>query len=178
MSSIAYSPVTIQTSSQSVPALPSWFGEVTIIAHYLTHLGTLEALCERVRFARRRFGQYEVLDFFAVLIGYALSGEPTLERFYQRLLPFATPFMALFGRDRLPARSTLSRFLAAIDQATVDALRALFLKDLLARPLVKEEKPGGLWDRQGELWLVFDVDGTRRSSDSRWWIIRTSLPLA
>ncbi len=27
MSSIAYSPVTIQTSSQSVPALPSWFGE-------------------------------------------------------------------------------------------------------------------------------------------------------
>jgi hypothetical protein len=56
MSSIAYSPVRIQTSSQSVPALPSWFGEVTIIAHYLTYLGILEALCERVRFTRRRFG--------------------------------------------------------------------------------------------------------------------------
>ncbi len=167
MSSIAYSPVTIQTSSQSVPALPSWFGEVTIIAHYLTHLGTLEALCEGVRFARRRFGQYEVIDFFAVLIGYALSGEPTLERFYQRLLPFATPFMALFGRQQLPHRSTLSRFLAAIDQATVDALRALFLKDLPARPLVKEEKPGGLWDRQGEHWLVFDVDGTRQAARQR-----------
>jgi hypothetical protein len=167
MNSIAYSPVTIQTSSQSVPALPSWFGEVTIVAHYLTHLGILEALCERVRFARRRFGRYDVIDFFAVLVGYALSGEPTLDLFYQHLLPFATPFMALFGRERLPHRSTLSRFLAALDQATVKALRAVFLEDLLARPLVKEEQAGGLWDRHGEHWLVFDVDGTRQAARQR-----------
>ena len=36
--------------------------------------------------------------------------ERTLEEFYQRLQPFAIPFMALFDRDQLPARSTLSRF--------------------------------------------------------------------
>jgi hypothetical protein len=82
-----------------------------------------------------------------VLLGYAASGERTLEAFYQRLQPWAAAFMALFGRDRLPARATLSRFLASLDQAAVEALRTLFLQDLLARPLVKEEQPGGLWDR-------------------------------
>ena len=41
--------------------------------------------------------------------------------YYERLLPFAGAFMALFGRNRLPARSTLSRYLSALDQATVEA---------------------------------------------------------
>jgi hypothetical protein len=37
----------------------------------VTHLkkqGVLTKLCERVRFARRRFGRYEVIDFLAVQI--------------------------------------------------------------------------------------------------------------
>ncbi len=58
--------------------------------------------------AQHRFGRYEVIDFVAVLFGYAISGERTLEAFYERLSPWAA-FMALFGRDRLPARSTPSR---------------------------------------------------------------------
>jgi hypothetical protein len=40
-----------------------------------------------------------------VLFGYAISGERTLEDFYERLQPWAGAFMALFGRDRLPARA-------------------------------------------------------------------------
>ena len=84
-----------------------------------------------------------------VLLGYAVSSERTLEAFYERVQPFAAPFMALFGRERLPHRSTLSRFLAALNQAPVEVLRTMFLKDLLARPLEREEKAGGLWDRQG-----------------------------
>ena len=75
--------------------------------------------------------------------------------------------MALFGRDRLPARATLSRFLAALDQSAVESLRTLFLKDLLARPLQKEEQPGGMFDRQGNHYLVFDVDGTREAARQR-----------
>jgi hypothetical protein len=42
-----------------------------------------------------------------------------------------------------------------------------FLTDALARPLVKEEQPGGLWDRQGNHFLVFDVDGTREAARQR-----------
>jgi hypothetical protein len=44
-----------------------------------------------VRFARKRFGRYEVIDFFAVLFGYANSGERTLEAFYETVQPFAMP---------------------------------------------------------------------------------------
>ena len=58
MSSIADSAIHIQTSSQSIPSTPSWFGEVTIMAHYLRRIGVLAAISERVRFARRRFGRY------------------------------------------------------------------------------------------------------------------------
>ncbi len=102
-----------------------------LIARYLRKQGILSKIGERVRFARRRFGHYEVIDFVAVLFGYAISGKHTLEAFYEHLHPFALTFMALFGRDRLPARSTLSRFLAALTPEPVEALRTLFLEDLL-----------------------------------------------
>jgi len=167
MTTIAYSPVNIQTSTQSVPSIPDWFGEVTLIVSHLHHQGVFADLAEQVRFARRRFGRYEVIDFLAVLFGYAISGERTLEAFYERLHPWASAFMALFGRDRLPARATLSRFLAVLDQSAVESLRTLFLKDLLARPLEKEEQPGGMFDRQGTHYLVFDVDGTREAARQR-----------
>src|SRR5207244_11315744 len=108
MTSVADSSVGIQTSSESVPSAPCWLGEVTLIVHYLRRQGVLDAICERVRFARRRFGRYEVIDFVALLLGYAISSERTLEAFYECLQPFAAGFMALFGREQLPARSTLS----------------------------------------------------------------------
>jgi hypothetical protein len=140
---------------------------VTLIAHFLTRQGVLAAREKQVRFARRRFGRYEVIDFLAVLVGYAISGERTLEAFYEQLRPWASAFMALFGRQRLPARSTLSRFLAPLDQAAVEARLTLFLHDLLARRLVEEDQPGGLWDRGGTHWLVFEVDGTREAASPR-----------
>ncbi|EFH84665.1 putative transposase IS891/IS1136/IS1341 family [Ktedonobacter racemifer DSM 44963] len=116
-------------------------------------------------FCSCRFGQYDLIDFVAVLIGYVLSGEPTLLAFYERLAPWASPFMALFGRGRLPHRSTLSRFLAALDQPTVEALRIRFQEDVLARNPFSS--PGGLFDRTGARWLVLDVDGTRQAARQR-----------
>jgi len=113
-----------------------------------------------------------------VLLGYAVNGERTLEEYYERLLPFADTFMALFGRDRLLARSTLSRFLAALPQAPVEALRTVFLEDLLARPLEQEEQTGGLWDRQETHWLVFDSDGTRQAARQRALPCTPDLPPA
>src|SRR5712691_2063274 len=149
MTSIADGSVSIQTTSRSVPSTPSWFGEVALIVEHLRKQGVVSKICERVRFARRRFGHYEVIDFLAVLFGYAISGERTLEAFYERLQPFAVPFMALFDRDRLPARSTLSRFLAALTPEPVEALRTLCLDDVLSRPLSPEQQSGGLTDRAG-----------------------------
>jgi hypothetical protein len=130
---MTYPSVHLQIASEDQPSVPNWFGEVAIVAQVFITSGVLKNIEEQVRFARARFGAYELVDFVAVLIGYAVSAEPTLLAFYERLLPFAEAFMALFGRKSLPHRSTLSRYLAALDQPTVEALRSLFLDDLVLR---------------------------------------------
>jgi hypothetical protein len=137
----------VQVSPTPIPAVPAWFGETAAFAQVLSHTGILKAIQEQVRFARARFGTYDLIDFTVVLIGYVLSGESTLLAFYERLAPFAEAYMALFGRNHLPHRATLSRFLAALDHPTVEALRTLFQKDLLARSPFSS--PGGLFDRRG-----------------------------
>src|SRR6266849_1714262 len=167
MTSIADVSVGIQTSSESVPSTPSWFGEAALIIPYLRKQGVLSAINSQVRLTRRRFGRYEVIDFLAVLFGYAISGERTLEVFYERILPLAQPFMALFDRERLPSRSALSRFLASLTWTATEALRTLFLADLLARPLDQERHTGKLVDRAGTERVVFDIDGTREAARQR-----------
>jgi hypothetical protein len=73
----------------------------------------------------------------------------------------------LFNREQLPSRSALSRFLASFTPAAVEALRVLFLEDLLTRPLTKERQSGELLDRAGGQWEVFDIDGTREAARQR-----------
>ena len=110
MTSIADGSVKIQTTPESNYSTPSWFGEVVVISRYLHKHGVRSLINEQVRFARKRFGRYEVSDFLAVLAG--LCDQRRAHRwreFYESLQPIAVPFMALFDRDRLPARSTLSR---------------------------------------------------------------------
>jgi hypothetical protein len=175
MSSIVDSSVTIQTSAQSVPSIPSWLGEVAAVAQVLTHVDLLKAIADHVQFARARFGHYDTMDFVVVLIGYALSGEPTLQSFYERLAPFADTFMALFGRHHLPSRSALSRFLASLDQAPVEELRMQFQEDLFKRSS-PFSSPGGLWDRFDQQYVVVDVDGTKQAARQRTLPQLPSLP--
>ena len=158
--------IAITTSSAEVPSIPPWFAEVVLLARYFTQQGHLDAISQRVRLARGRAGIFDVLDFVAILLGYTLSGESTLEAFFDRLAPFAQPFMTLFGRDHLPHRSTLSRFLAAVDAPCRDALRQRFEDDLLKHG-VTGEAVGGFWGRQGQRLIVIDVDGTRQAARQR-----------
>jgi hypothetical protein len=115
MTSSADGAVIIQTSAESVASTPSWFGEVALLVEHLGKQGVLTKSCERVRFARRRFGHDEVIDFLAVRSGYAISGERTLEA---DLTKDCSPLRSLSwpgrDRDRLPARSTLARDFAAL----------------------------------------------------------------
>ena len=119
-------------------------GEVAAVAQVLKQQGILSAITERVRFARARMGTYDLLDFVVVLVNYALSAEPTLQAFYERLWPFADEFMTLFGRKRLPSRSALSRFLAALDHTSVENLRTLFQQD----PPGPQTVCGSGWDHR------------------------------
>src|SRR5260370_928413 len=171
---MTHSSVTIQITPESAPSLPSWMGEVAAFAQVLAHVGILKTIQTQVQFARARFGTYDTIDFVVVLLGYALSGERTLHAFYERLGPFADVFMALFDRDRLPDHSTLSRFLSALDQTTVEALRTQFQEDLVARSSFGTV--GGLWDRFTQQYVVVDVDGTRQAASPRALPHLPSLP--
>jgi hypothetical protein len=171
MTSIADGSMHIQTSSESVPSTPSWSGEVVLMATHLRKHHVLAKISERVRFARRRFGHYEVIDFLAILFGYALSGERTLEAdLTSGSSPLRSPSWPGRERDRLPARSTLSHFLVALTEAPVEALRTPFLDDLESRPLSNETpsgETGDLVDRAGNTWMVFDIDGTGEAASLR-----------
>ena len=145
---MTHSSVTFQVDPGSVPSPPSWLEEVAAFAHILTQVGIILAIEKHVQFARARFGTYDTLDFVLVLFSYALSGEPTIKSFYERLAPFTQEYLILFHRKQLPSRSALSRFLAVLDEKTVEALRTEFQSDLFKRT-APFPSPGGLWDRQG-----------------------------
>ena len=169
--------IEVQTSPEARPSVPPWFAEVVMIAHDLTTKGQLEAFAQQVRLVRGRFGRYEPIDFLAVLIGYAISGERTLADFFERVAPFETAFMALFGRANLPHRSSLSRFLADVDRSCLQAFRRLFEQSSEASGWTPETI-GGIWDRQGRRYIVFDIDATRQAARQRALPCPPELPAA
>ena len=167
--------IEVQTTSENRFSVPAWFAEVVIIARYLEKKGLLEAFAHQVRLVRGRFGTYEPIDFLALLIGYAISGERTRASFFERLEPFESAFMALFGRRCLPHRSSLSRFLAAVDRPCLEAFRALFEKQSFAEGW-STETIGGIFDRQGRRFIVFDIDATRQAARQRALPTASELP--
>jgi hypothetical protein len=92
MIAVATPIVVIHTSPQDVPSIPPWFAELTLLVRHFTQRGILQAISQHVHLGRGRTGTYDVIDFVAILLGYALSGEPTLDAFFERLTPFAGPF--------------------------------------------------------------------------------------
>lgn len=91
--------VDLHTTPAPQPSIPPWFAEIVLIADYLRRHGLLDALSAQIRLVRGRFGRYEAPDFLVLLFGYAISGEQTLQAFFDRVHPFAEPFMALFERE-------------------------------------------------------------------------------
>src|SRR5437763_14226288 len=117
------------------------FALVVIMARYLQKKGLLEAFAHQVRLVRGRFGTYEPIDFLALLIGYARSFERTLADFFERVEPFETAFMALFGRNALPHRSSLSRWSSRCGSPLLRSL-----------PHALRAAERGLWVDRGNHW--------------------------
>ena len=169
--------IEVQTSPVDRPSVPEWFAEVVIMARHLATKGLLDAFAHQVRLVRGHFGRYEPIDFLALLVGYAISGERTLADFFERLAPFGPAFMALFGRASLPHRSSLSRFLAGVDRPCLQTFRRLFEQYSFAEGWTKDSI-GGIWDRQGRHYIVFDVDATRQAARQRALPCTAELPPA
>jgi hypothetical protein len=70
--------IEVQTSAVDRPSVPPWFAEVVIIVQHLATKGLLDAFAQQVRLVRGHFSSYEPIDFLALLLGYAISGERTL----------------------------------------------------------------------------------------------------
>jgi hypothetical protein len=169
--------IELQTSPVERPSIPPWFAEVTILSQHLATQGLLDAFAQQIRLVRGHFGRYEPIDFLVLLIGYAASGERTLSDFFERVSPFGTAFMALFGRIALPHRATLSRFLADVDDPCLEALRTLFEQFSFPEGWT-QDSIGGIWDRQGCRYIVFDVDATRQAARQRCLPCDPTLPPA
>jgi len=169
--------IEVHTSPLERASVPAWFAEVVMIAHHLATQGLLEAFTQQVRLVRGRFGKYEPIDFLGPLVGYAISGERTLADFFERVTPFETAFMALFGRRSFPHRSSLSRFLADVDRPCLEAFRTLFEKHTFAEGWTAESI-GSIFDRQGRRYIVFDVDATRQAARQRALPCDPTLPAA
>ena len=70
---------------------------------------------------------YEPIDFLALLIGYAISGERTLADFFERVAPFETAFMACLGAkssSSLQLESLSGRCGSSLFRSLSHALRA------------------------------------------------------
>jgi hypothetical protein len=158
--------IEVQTCAVDRPSVPPWLAEVTILAQHLATKGLLEAFTHQIRLVRGHFGYFEPIDFLVLLLGYAISGERTLADFFERLSPFGPAFMALFGRANLPHRSSLSRFLADVDRPCLEAFRTLFEQFSFPEGWTSETI-GGIFDRQGRRYIVFDVDATRQAARQR-----------
>jgi hypothetical protein len=169
--------IEVQTSPVERPSVPPWFAEVAILSQHLARKGLLETFTHQIRLVRGHFGHYEPIDFLVLLIGYAISGERTVADFFERLAPFGAAFMALFGRASLPHRSSLSRFLADVDGPCLEAFRTLFERFSFPEGWTAETI-GGIFDRQGRRYIVFDVDATRQAARQRALPCDPTLPPA
>ena len=74
MAALLAAPLAIHTCPDDRPSIPDWFAELILLARHFAQRGVLDSISEQVRLARGRAGQYEVLDFVALLLGYAVSG--------------------------------------------------------------------------------------------------------
>ena len=167
MSDIEFNPslagIELTTNEQSNPANPPWLAEVLLLGEYWRRTGLLDRLQHEVRVHRGRMGDYEVCDFVLLLLAYAVSGLATLKLFFEQLKSVRSVLMAVWQRQRCPVASTLSRFLGDIDSTALEQLRTLFESDLWAQGF-DQTQMGGMMDRTGQQFWVFDVDGTHQAA--------------
>jgi len=179
MSDIQFNPtvagIELTAADQPNPMPSPWLTEVLLLAEYWRRTGLLDRLRTQVKVNRGRMGQYEVCDFVLLLLAYAVSGLATLESFFEQLESVKSVLMSGWQRQQCPVASTLSRFLSDIDTTALEQLRTLFESDLLVHGF-EQSNSGGLVDRTGNQFWVFDVDGTHQTTRQRSLTTAESYP--
>jgi hypothetical protein len=164
----------ITTTEQLNPATPAWLAEALLLGQYWQSSGLLERLQRQVHVNRGRMGKYEVCDFVLLLLSYAVSGLNSLQAFFEQLSSVAPVLMAVWDRQHCPVASSLSRFLADVNNDAVEALRDLFEAALLEHSPINPDL--GVTDRTGKQWTIFDVDGTTKAVRHRVLLTQNTHP--
>jgi hypothetical protein len=116
----------LSTTSASEPTAPPWLTQALVLAQTWWSQWLPMPLVEGVRVVRGRAGTFDVVDFVLVLLAYASSGGRDLKTFFEQARPVAQVLMGAWGRNKMPSRSALSRFLKDVTAAPVEALRDFF----------------------------------------------------
>jgi len=116
----------LSTTSASEPTAPPWLTPALLLLQTWWSQWLPMPLVEGVRVVRGRAGTFEVVDFVLVLLAYASSGAPVIKTFFEEAQPVAQVLMAAWGRNDMPSRSALCRFLQAVTAAPVEVLRDFF----------------------------------------------------
>lgn len=114
----------LETTSEREQLPPSWFAELTVIARWFEVHWVLLPLCSTLRLARR-VDATAAIDVVLLLLA-AHVGNCALHHAHRALNPVAHLLPQLWGRERLASTTAVSRFLAALDDATLDAMQTLF----------------------------------------------------
>lgn len=167
--------VTLNASEDVKQKLPTWLGDVAIMAEIWKTSGLLEKLQRNVHVLRGRMGVYEVCDFVLAELAYVCGHEPSWRSFYRTLGKDNSCLAELWGREKISTRTALSRFHKAIRESSVEALRSLLFEDLLEHG-VNSESLGGVLDRNGKRHILFDMDGTRQTAREREVVTNNNYP--
>ena len=155
------------TTSRSLREAPTWLAGALVVLRTIRVSAFGSVRMRGLRVPRGRAGTYEPIDFMVVLLTLALSGAPDLKTLYGQLAGTTMTVLAgVWLRHRLPSRSALSRFLAAVQPHHVAQFATWVLEDVVVAGL-RGEAMGGLLDRDGQRTLVFDDDGTYYGAQQR-----------
>jgi hypothetical protein len=115
-----------ETTSAHERFPPPWFPELTLLARWFTLQWVLLPICSALHLPRRvdATAGIDVLLMFLA----AHTGNCALNHAHKALEPVASVVPKLWGRERLVSRSAASRFLSALDAASMDTMQTLFCK--------------------------------------------------
>jgi hypothetical protein len=117
---------TVTATSESSPQPPRALAEAAFWATHFWRTWWLLPILTQVVVPSARAGTYCIADILLVLLAHACGERARLRETLRDFAPFAGALMALWGRDRMPGQSTISRWLGHVDGAAVTAFRTLF----------------------------------------------------
>lgn len=114
----------LETTSAQERTPPPWFAQLVVIARWFELRGMLEQINEALHLMRR-VDATAALDVVLPMLA-ALVGQSSISSAVDALEPVREPLPSLWERKRLPSRSAISRFLAALTAPALNRMHSLF----------------------------------------------------